>query len=276
MPCNECANSKYRKRNLALPLIKTVERGHTRCLEAMLQRGDDVNGKDDNGVSVLMNAASKGKLESIRILVHAGVDINAVSDIKSTALLFAAENGNVNCMKYLIRKGADMNACNYHKGTALHYVAQQGRIQTVLILLRAFAHINIKNVGGQSALETHIASHAYVNTKLVMLLFAAGEKIDDRPIVRFDRAGCLDIVRLPIPEYLLEHNSKIYLLRMCRKVIREYLIEISPNQHLFHRIPQIGLPVDTEEGVCNGFLPYTRFLGFLEFSGYHQWQQESQ
>ena len=36
------------------------------------------------------------------------------------------------------------------------------------------------------------------------------------------------------------------------------------------------LYVDTLEGVCNGFLPYTRFLGFPEFSGYHQWQQESQ
>ena len=34
--------------------------------------------------------------------------------------------------------------------------------------------------------------------------------------------------------------------------------------------------IDMVEGVCNGFLPYTRFLGFLEFSGYHQWQQESQ
>ena len=34
--------------------------------------------------------------------------------------------------------------------------------------------------------------------------------------------------------------------------------------------------IDTVEGVCYGFLPYTRFLGFPEFSGYHQWQQESQ
>ena len=34
--------------------------------------------------------------------------------------------------------------------------------------------------------------------------------------------------------------------------------------------------IDTVEGVCNGFLPYTWFLGFPEFSGYHQWQQESQ
>ena len=35
-------------------------------------------------------------------------------------------------------------------------------------------------------------------------------------------------------------------------------------------------PIYTVEGVCNVFLPYTRFLGFPEFSGYHQWQQESQ
>ena len=34
--------------------------------------------------------------------------------------------------------------------------------------------------------------------------------------------------------------------------------------------------IDMVEGVCNVFLPYTRFLGFPEFSGYHQWQQESQ
>ena len=95
---------------------------------------------------------------------------------------------------------------------------------------------------GQNALETHIASHAHVNKKLVMLLFAAGEKIDDRPTVRLDRAGRLDIVRLPIPEYLKEKNSKICLMQICRKVIRQYLVEISPNQHLFHRIPQIGLP----------------------------------
>ena len=34
--------------------------------------------------------------------------------------------------------------------------------------------------------------------------------------------------------------------------------------------------IDMVEGVCNSFLHYTRFLGFPEFSGYHQWQQESQ
>ena len=41
------------------------------------------------------------------------------------------------------------------------------------------------------------------------------------------------------------------------------------------RFPAVDT-IDTVEGVCNGFLPYTRFLGFPEFSGYHQWQQELQ
>ena len=34
--------------------------------------------------------------------------------------------------------------------------------------------------------------------------------------------------------------------------------------------------VDTGEGVCNGFLALYTFFWFPEFSGYHQWQQESQ
>ena len=59
-----------------------------------------------------------------------------------------------------------------------------------------------------------------------------------------------------------------------------HFFEISPNFILllaymfWHALANRS--VDTVEGVCNGFLPYTRFLGFLEFSGYHQWQQESQ
>ena len=36
------------------------------------------------------------------------------------------------------------------------------------------------------------------------------------------------------------------------------------------------LDVDTVEGVCNGFLALYTFFWFPEFSGYHQWQQESQ
>ena len=49
-------------------------------------------------------------------------------------------------------------------------------------------------------------------------------------------------------------------------------LAVSENLFLYTRVD----PIDMVEGVCNGFLPYTRFLGFPEFSRYHQWQQESQ
>lgn len=51
----------------------------------------------------------------------------------------------------------------------------------------------------------------------VMLLFAAGEKYN-------------------IPDL------SIFLKHLCRDAIRKHLIELDPHQHLFGRIPQLGLP----------------------------------
>ena len=61
------------------------------------------------------------------------------------------------------------------------------------------------------------------------------------------------------------------LIFLCGFVIGKFAI---PEQTV--TMLPTNFHVDTVEGVCKGFLPYTRFLGFLEFSGYHQWQQESQ
>ena len=55
------------------------------------------------------------------------------------------------------------------------------------------------------------------------------------------------------------------------------------NERMRHIIPEnpqnVLICVDTidmVEGVCNGFLALYTFFWFPEFSGYHQWQQESQ
>ena len=48
------------------------------------------------------------------------------------------------------------------------------------------------------------------------------------------------------------------------------------NRDAYYDIDACVDTLDTVEGVCNSFRRYTRFLGFLEFPGYHQWQQESQ
>ena len=44
----------------------------------------------------------------------------------------------------------------------------------------------------------------------------------------------------------------------------------------YNTFRKLNVHVDTVEGVCNGFLALYTFFWFPEFSGYHQWQQESQ
>ena len=60
---------------------------------------------------------------------------------------------------------------------------------------------------------------------MALLLFTAGDKIDN------------SIEN--IPEYL---KPKMCLKDMCRRAIRNHLMELDPKNHLFERIPQLKLP----------------------------------
>ena len=61
--------------------------------------------------------------------------------------------------------------------------------------------------------------------EVILLLFAAGEKMDGSA--------------LNIPEYL---KPTLCLKDMCRRAIRNRLIELDSKHHLFDTIPQLKLP----------------------------------
>ena len=74
-----------------------------------------------------------------------------------------------------------------------------------------------------------------------MLLYAAGETIDGTTVEVRNWYGYMD--ELPVPDYLLPNEYlKLSLKHMCRETIRKHLLAIEPHQHLFGRIPQLGLP----------------------------------
>ena len=276
MTCNECANSKLRKLDPALPLMKTVERGHYRCLDAMIKRGDDINRKNLSGMSILMHTAtctSKNNMKCVRTLVHGGADVNAVSDdIRSTALMFAAKNGNIDCLAYLIRKGADVNVRSGMGMTALMYVAFHGNITlAVLALLRANTNINVCDKDGQNAIQTHLANHRYVNSKLIMLLIAAGEELDGMATFKTDKARQQATYSKPLLEYLREQEGNICLTQMCRKVIRGRLLKINPNQHLFYRVPELGL-----SAILTDYLLYNLSVEKTKYEGVDEETEEEE
>ena len=62
-----------------------------------------------------------------------------------------------------------------------------------------------------------------------MLLYAAGETLDG---AQEDK----------IPELLKFEEEKLEPKHICREAIRKHLLKLDPHQHLFSRIPKLGLP----------------------------------
>ena len=128
----------------------------------------------------------------------------------------------------LVKAGADVNNAPSCLDSHLT-VASLTNARYVKLLLRS----NIKiNTDGSSvnALMFHLTESHKINRKIVMLLFAAGEKI-------MPSVGC---TKTAIPEYL--QHEQLSLKEKCREAIRKHLLDIDPHGNLFHRIPKIGLP----------------------------------
>ena len=58
-------------------LWAAVRNGDAKAAKALLDKGADVNAKNEIGVAALWIAASKGKPEVVELLLGAGADVNA-------------------------------------------------------------------------------------------------------------------------------------------------------------------------------------------------------
>jgi RNA polymerase primary sigma factor len=67
--------------------------GSTRAVALHIERGEDVNGRDDGGMSALMLAASRGHADICRMLIGAGADPFATDQHGNTALAAARVSG---------------------------------------------------------------------------------------------------------------------------------------------------------------------------------------
>ena len=73
-----------------------------------------------------------------------------------------------------------------------------------------------------------------------MLLYAAGETLDG-PTVTGGPGSCVSNIEVPV--CFKELRKKMDLKHLCREAIRKHLIDLNPHEHLFGRIPQLGLPL---------------------------------
>ena len=92
--------------------ISNSIRTGTGKIKELINNGYDVNAKDEDGCTALMEAGEAffgGSTEIIKMLIEAGADVNAKDEDGRTLLNRAAASGKTEIVKMLIEAGADVD-----------------------------------------------------------------------------------------------------------------------------------------------------------------------
>jgi cytohesin len=193
------------------PIHDAAWSGNLAGVQAELDKGVDVNKKNNNHVAAgapLHHAITK---EVAELLIAEGADVNALALDGSTPLHYAAWNGYKEVAEILIDNGADLNVINNEIAgtpfiTALDWAIQQGKTETADLLrkhggmtaqelrsgmtpLHAAASKGLKEV-----VELLIANGADVNAKIT----SGGSNKNKTPLdfaIQYKKPETADLLR---------------------------------------------------------------------------------
>jgi ankyrin repeat protein len=137
-------------------LVWASNNGHLEVVRALLKvEGVDVNIKDMDGGTALIYACWKGHLDVARALLsHVAVDVNIRDNNGETALILASEKGHLDIICALLKhNGVDVNIQDNDGKTALIVASDMGHLEVVCSLLKhEGVDVNIKDDDGKTAL----------------------------------------------------------------------------------------------------------------------------
>ncbi|WP_165252998.1 ankyrin repeat domain-containing protein [Paludisphaera soli] len=181
------------------PAADAAERGDGAAVRELVERGDDVDRPQADGMTALHWAAHRDDLDVARLLLGAGADVGAANRYGVTALSLACTNGDEAMVALLLNAGADPNATLLGGETALMTAARTGRPGPVRALVARGARVDARERRGQTALMWAAAEgHAEV----VEVLIAAGADFRRplpsgfTPLAFAAREGRIEVVRV--------------------------------------------------------------------------------
>ena len=156
-------------------LIEAVKRHDPVAVNALLDRGADVNVTQGDGSTALHWAAQVDDLKMIGLLLDAGATANAANRFNVTPLELAGNNGNGAAIERLLQAGADPNAVSRAGQTPLMSAALNGRVGAVEALLAHGAKVDaVESYRGQTAL---MLAAGEGNVEAVRALITAGANV---------------------------------------------------------------------------------------------------
>ncbi len=132
----------------------------------LLNKGADVNARDDDGWTPLHWAAGENAHETAEVLLKHGADVNAKHKGGVTPLRLAAYRNAHEIAALLLKHGADVNARDDNGWTPLHTAAQNAH-ETAEILLKHGADANAKTDYGSTPLRRAVLMNAHETAALL-------------------------------------------------------------------------------------------------------------
>ncbi|XP_056388932.1 CARD- and ANK-domain containing inflammasome adapter protein-like [Hyla sarda] len=161
----------------------------------------------DTMISAMFKAVPLNLYGIVKALIDKGTDVNAKNDIQYTPLLLAAELGKSETAQVLIEKGARLDERTPNLNTALHLSVLGGDVSTTKLLLQKGINVNITGAGDETPL--HMAAY-HNKVDLSEILLSAGANVNDvtkesvTPLHVASRRNNVDVAR-----NLIEHKAKV-------------------------------------------------------------------
>lgn len=157
------------------PLRVAAARGSVAVLQLLIDRGANIESRDNYGDTALHWAARSGRERSVKLLIENGAAIEATNSDGDTALILAIINGHGNLVKLLLDKEANVEAIAKCGKTPLSHATLHNRADIARLLLVYGAKIDIQDIYGQTPL--HIAA-VFDRAGVARLLLEYGAKTD--------------------------------------------------------------------------------------------------
>jgi ankyrin repeat protein len=149
-------------------LLPAAGRGEFEKVNALLEKGANVNEKDADGRTALMYASFEGYNPVVKILLSHNANVNAQDINGRSALMFAASGPFPETVRILLENGAtpDIQDKEEHF-SALMFAAAEGQLKNIQILVEYGANPNLKDIDGEDALlfaqnNSHTAAAEYL------------------------------------------------------------------------------------------------------------------
>jgi len=121
-------------------LLRSAENGRLDTVIKLLDKGVDINTKDEWSGTPMMYAAGNGHTDIVALLLERGVNINSTSRLDRTPLMWAANRGRDDTVRFLIDKGADIHLKDREGKTALMLAIERDHESTAAIIRGYLEH----------------------------------------------------------------------------------------------------------------------------------------